>query len=220
MTEHRLPRKWGDFDQASKRVLFSGELNEPESISLLNDPETDGTVYLLVVICLGGAYGDDIQAAKRFRSIMALPANKTKDALQLACLSGLARRTGAQATDDLERAWQRKSSEFRTLALDGLGFIGDTTHYGEVLQLFKRAAMRGQTKAGGVDLNTLGRYLLTCTQRGVGSFDNLKQIIRSNWSRLAERDYFLELLPGIDDEQKDLDEIDQPTPRFPQLERS
>lgn len=200
--------------------LWRGQVEEAELFDVLDDPNADGWSRFHALTGLALVHGDDLRAVRALRSAWA-SATKRQDVLRLVCLSGLVTRAGDDAQPELEEALRSSVRELRACALNGLAFIGDTSHYAEMLALFQRALTRRQKGAGGFQLDDLTVYLLACVNRGVSDFDELKALLRQTWARIPfGRDgtpsWPIErLLPGIEDEAIPLSEI--PLPRLPPL---
>jgi hypothetical protein len=109
---------------------------------------------------------------------------------------------------------ESRSPHVRFVAINGLIFIADTSHYQEMLTLLTPAVKRGQGKAGGFFTDRLAQYVFSCIRQGTGDFDAFKLLIRTHLSRLPDdmQSLFRRSLPGIEDESVLLDQIPLPVP--------
>jgi len=196
--------------------MYKGEVEEDELFALLDDPAAEPMPRFFALGALARVHGDDARAATLFRSILAevgYPDSRNVE-LQTACLAGLARRDRSNAVEVLNAGLTSRSPHVRFAAINGLTFIGDTSHYEEMLALLTRAVKKGQGKAGGFFTDRLAQYVFSCLRQGTGDFDSFKALIRDSLSRMPEemQSLFRRFLPGIENDNLPLDQISLPMP--------
>jgi hypothetical protein len=121
---------------AARRERITG--SQEEFMDILRDDSLKKSAFLQVRIlsayCLGEVGGDDSSVAGVLRWTIEL--DDTIGDLEVACLQSLVKRLGSAALPDLTAAWRRDGPGRRYVrgeALKGIGFLGDTRLWEEVI---------------------------------------------------------------------------------------
>jgi hypothetical protein len=219
-----LPRTADGWSLEVLRRIWSGDVEELELFAVLDDPNSDFSSRWHALTGLGTVSGDDARAAAAIRMTMSDPALQDMEGFQMG-VESLVARAHTDARDDLEVALRSRYSTVRSAALNGLAYIGDASHYEEMFPLFNRAVTRGQRSSGGFRVDDLAIYLLSCVKTGMGNFDEIKALIRANWSKIPSspgddvRGFLDKLLPQIGADATDISTIGPPTLEFPKYQR-
>ena len=155
----------------------TADFSESDLLEVCDDPTAETRIFALGH--LGLVRGDDERVLPILRSELAKAIDAHDPVLQGICAVALAQRFGRDALPDLRRLWESKiKRNVRTQLLAWFGALGVTDYYDEALTLFRRGLKQHRQYSGGIEMMTLGTYLLQCAQHGVGNSLDVKALIR------------------------------------------
>lgn len=196
-------------DRLREQLIFGGA-QEAELYPLIAEGNEDSEVFRVAIWLLGDALGDNDRAAAVLRDTYAN--NRGDQIVEENCLKALVKRISKAAIPDLREAWLHVAHrDPRGVALEGLGYLGITDYFPQVLPLCKRVLIKDQRYSGGVAGLNLINYVISCSLVRREQCLEFTELLRSNWEQLKPEPYmqarFEKIFPGIGDSSMDLSEV-------------